>query len=86
MAVMDSVERSRVFAQIQRDGFCPGDITKSELQDAVDAADAWADAQAVAFNLSLPVAFRSAASATQKALLLCFVIQRRVGRLPTAEG
>jgi len=86
MAAMSTAERVRAWAQFQRDGNCPGAIGKADLQAAVDAVDDWVETNAVAYNLALPLAFRTAATAAQKALLLTYVLERRNGRLATAEG
>ena len=51
----------------------PADLTKDDFKAAIAAADAWIDANAVSFNLALPPAFRTAATASQKASLLAFV-------------
>lgn len=80
MAVLSAAERSRVARWLQRDpnlGVCT--FTKPQLIAAVAAADDWADANAAEYNTALPAAFRNAATAGQKALLLAYVIARRHG-------
>jgi hypothetical protein len=52
-------------------------FTKTQLRAAVDAADDWANSNAASYNSALPLPFRTAATAAQKALLLVFVIARR---------
>lgn len=52
-------------------------ILKPDLLEAVIAADTWADQQAANYNSSLPLAFRSNATQSQKALLLSAVILAR---------
>lgn len=52
-------------------------LTKVDIQAAVNSADDWADANASAYNTALPVAFRTNASASQKALVLALVILAR---------
>jgi hypothetical protein len=54
-----------------------GALTKAELRAAVNAADAWADANAASFNAALPQPARSALTARQKARLLAVVLRRR---------
>ena len=54
-------------------------VTKSDLQSAVNAADDWADANAASYNTALPAAFRTNATASQKALLLAIVVLARYG-------
>jgi hypothetical protein len=83
MAVLTAGQRSEIGAALMRwwsllkEG-CP--FTKPELSAAVDAADAWVDANANAYNTALPVAFRNGASALQKTLVLCYVAIRRAKR------
>jgi len=62
---------------------CP--FTKAVLRTAVDNADDWADVNAASFNTALNTAFRTNATATQKAALLALVCWVRAGR-PLAEG
>jgi hypothetical protein len=52
---------------------------------AINATDAWIDANAAAFNTALPQPFRGAATADQKTLLLCWVAMRRAGLLRVEE-
>ena len=52
-------------------------LLKSDIQEAVNAADDWANTNAASFNTALPVAFRTNATATQKALLLACVVLAR---------
>lgn len=54
-----------------------GALTKADIRAAVNAADAWADANAVAYNQALPQPARSALTARQKAEILLYVIRRR---------
>ena len=52
-------------------------LTKAELRSAVDAIDAWVDANAAAFNLAIPLPAQTVLSARQKAELLTFVVKGR---------
>jgi len=52
-------------------------FTKADLRDAVVAADAWIDANAVAYNSTLPATFRTSATTAQKSLVLVAVILMR---------
>lgn len=88
MAVLSEAERWRIFAQLMRGlpsslGGWP--VTKAELRAAVDATDAWIDANQAAFNTALPQPFRTAASAELKTYLFCFVAMRRAGLLRAEE-
>lgn len=49
------------------------DMSKQDVVDAVSASDAWIDSAAASYNSALPVAFRTNASASQKALMLTTV-------------
>lgn len=55
----------------------PLNLTKTELKQAIEAVDAWIDANAASFNAALPAAARSALSAKQKAMLLFYVTMKR---------
>lgn len=80
MAVLSQAERNRIARWFQRDenlGTCA--FTKPQLAAAVDALDEFLDTNASALNSALPVAFRTAATTQQKALLLCYVVLRRYG-------
>jgi hypothetical protein len=79
MATLSIADRAEVHALFMRSADCPGSLTKADLRAAVDAADAWADSNAAAFNAALPAAARTALTARQKAALLAFVIERRHG-------
>jgi hypothetical protein len=59
----------------QREQF--GALTKADIRAAVDAADTWVSANSASFNSALPTAARTGLTASQKALLLSMVVQRR---------
>jgi hypothetical protein len=80
MAVLSDANRAELHATFMRalsDARAPIGITKAQLRAAVDAADAWADANANSYNSALPVAARNNLTAKQKAQLLAYVILRR---------
>jgi hypothetical protein len=52
-------------------------LLKADIQAAVNAADDWADSNATSYNSALPTAFRTNATAAQKALLLAVVVLAR---------
>lgn len=56
-------------------------LTTAQIKAALDAADDWADANAVAYNNALPLPFRTTATAAQKALLLAYVCMKRANLL-----
>ena len=80
MAVLSPADRATLWAEMMREMSAlgmPCGITKAELRAAVDAADAWADANAAGYNTALPQPARSTLTARQKARLLSYVILRR---------
>lgn len=85
MAVLDSTNRTRCGNQLMRDGRCPGAVKKGDLRAAIDATDDWIEANGAAYNLALPLAFRTNATLQQKVLLFCYVAMRRAGLLRAQE-
>jgi hypothetical protein len=80
MAVLSTTERAAGTAAYSEE--CSNErsaleLTKVNLRAAYDAADTWADTNAAAFNTALPVAARTALTASQKARLLLHVVRRR---------
>lgn len=83
-------ERDQVYRAFMRVNQEPINFLKSVLRTAVDNVDDWCDAAASAipptsYNAALNAAFRTAATAGQKALLLALVCWVRAGK-PLAEG
>lgn len=85
MAVLPDLDRARTAAQWMRDQVEDTAFTKAQLRAAIDATDAWIDANQAAYNTALPTAFRNNATLTQKTLLFCYVAMRRAGRLHAQE-
>lgn len=85
MAVLPDLDRERVWRYFMRHNTDPAAFTKADLRAAINACDAWIEANASAFNLALPQPFRGAATADQKTLLLCWVAMRRAGLLRVEE-
>jgi hypothetical protein len=79
MAALSDDDRKEVWAELMRSLDCPGAITKTDLRAAVDAADAWVDANAASFNAALPQPARGGLTNRQKSALLTYVVQRRYG-------
>jgi hypothetical protein len=52
-------------------------LSKADIRAAVNAADAWAEANAAAYNAALPTAARNNLTQQQKARLLLWVVRRR---------
>jgi hypothetical protein len=85
MALLSDDDRQRTSAQWQRDNAEPFGLPKADLRAALDATDAWIQANDQNFNNALPQPFRGAASAEQKTLLFCYVAMRREGLLITED-
>lgn len=85
MAALPTLDRNRIWRYFMRRNTDPCGFTKTDLQAAVDATDAWIDTNAAAFNSALPAAFRTTATQAQKTLLLCWVAMRRAGLLHVEE-
>lgn len=54
-------------------------MTTEQIKAAFAAIDAWVDDNQASFNTALPEPFKGAATAEQKAVLLCFVVMKQVG-------
>lgn len=89
MALLDQATRQLIAAAVQRawsDARESAAFTKTDLQAAADATDAWIDANAASFNAALPVAFRTGATTAQKTLLFCYVAMKRAGIILPRES
>lgn len=79
MAVLGNADRVDVWTRWMRENFgvIGGSISKTDIRAAVDAADDWANTNAAAYNLALPLISRTNLTSLQKAAILEFVIRRR---------
>lgn len=90
MAVLNDADRVKVWQDYMRKlsadsaasvnagtGSIPIAVNKVELRAAINAIDAWVDANASSFNTAIPQPARAALTAKQKAELLMFVVLRR---------
>ena len=80
MALLPQGERDAAYKEYTNGGNCDGGLSAlstADVKAAVAALDQWLEDNAAAANAALPVAFRTAASDRQKALLMSFVIYRR---------
>ncbi len=80
MAVLPDEDRVRIWRGLMR--YWSGlretiDVSKSDLREAVNAADAWVDSMAASYNTALPTTFRNSATQSQKSLLLVAVVLMR---------
>jgi hypothetical protein len=84
MALLPDADRADLAADIMRDlsdaRQSLGTMTKAQLRAAIDAADAWADANAASYNTALPLPARTVLTSQQKARLLKLVITQRFVR------
>jgi hypothetical protein len=55
----------------------PCALIKSDLRAALNAADGWVEDNKASFNSALPSAAQSGLTASQKAELLMYVVQKR---------
>lgn len=82
MAVLATADRQRVWRAfmrwLSRNLAGIPNVTKSDLQAAVDATDTWIDTNQSSFNSALPATFRNNATLVQKTLLFCAVAAMRV--------
>lgn len=79
MAELTNAQRRDVYARFMRENREPFTLAKASLRLAVDAADAWLDANAASFNTAIPQPARAALSTAQKARLLSMVALKRFG-------
>ena len=80
MAILSDNDRIAAWANFMQrasNEHLPVSITKAELRAAVDAADQWVSDNQASFNSALPLPARSNLTASQKALILSFVLQKR---------
>jgi len=80
MAALNASDRDLVRQRIARDlssTFESIGVTIADLLAAVEATDAWVDANAAAYNAALPQPARSVLTAKQKARLIAAVVLRR---------
>jgi hypothetical protein len=80
MAVLPDNDRAALWAEFMRNQSAERaemPLLKAELRAAVNAVDAWVDANATAYNTAIPQPARGALTTKQKALLLMFVVSRR---------
>ena len=77
MAVLSDPNRLLATEEYARENADPIGVTRPELRAAVDATDAWIDANAASYNLALPTAARNNLTAKQKARLFFVVARRR---------
>lgn len=81
MAQLSAADRQRVWRGMMRywSGLSEAvDLSKSDLQAAVNATDTWIDDNQVSFNTALPQAAKDNLTPVQKTLLFCAVALARV--------
>lgn len=83
MAVLADNDRAEIWAEFQREISEARETTgvlKADLRAAFNATDQWVSDNMASFNSALPAAFRTGATAAQKARMLEKVITRRFVR------
>lgn len=85
LSTTDIARTAAQFCRDLRDSAGPFAFVKADLGEAVTAVDTWVDTNQTSFNAALPQPFKGAATSTQKALLLCYVVMRRVSKLRAEE-
>ena len=80
MAVLSEGDRSDTWAELMQEWSNARDevaLTKPDLRAAVNGIDTWLNDNAASANAAIPQPARGALTATQKALLLTYVIRKR---------
>jgi hypothetical protein len=81
MAILSDADRALITAEYQRDCSAGreqfGNFNKADLRAAANAVDDWISTNAASFNTALPVAFRTGATASQKARLFMAIATKR---------
>lgn len=77
MAVLSETDRKALWEQWMQENRDPVSVTKPDLRAAVDATEAWVDANMASLNAAMPQPAQGALSARQKASLLLYVVRRR---------
>lgn len=82
MAELSTQDRQRVWRGLMRWWSnlreALGSFSKQDLRDAVNATDAWIEANQGSYNAALPQPFRGEATLIQKTILFCAVALARV--------
>lgn len=79
MAVLTDQSRVALWAEFMQRNSEPISITKQDLRAVVNAMDDWINTNAASLNQAIPQPARGALSASQKALLLQYVVEKRYG-------
>ena len=86
MATLTTEDRRRIWRGLMRYWSnlreALGALSKNDIQEAVNATDAWIDDNQASFNTALPQAARDELTQSQKTLLFCAVALARVS-IPT---
>ena len=81
MATLPTEDRQRIWRGLMRYWSSLKEVqawSKADLQAAVNATDAWIDANQSSYNSALPEPFKSNATLAQKTILFCAVAAMRV--------
>ena len=80
MTVLSTAERNAIARDIMRTADCPGNITKVQLRETIDAMDDWWETVAAAGNQAIPLPQRTLLSQKQKASLFTRILNARYER------
>lgn len=78
MTILDSEVRI-IFQKIMNQYPTIANFTKTDMKDAINAVDAWIDANAVSFNNVLPTLIKNNLTTQQKYRLLKFILEIKYG-------
>ena len=79
MAVLSDSDRFAAWKSFMQDNTEEFSLSKSDIREAINAADAWVQDNKISFNVAIPQPARNALSAAQKAHILLFVVSTRFG-------
>lgn len=81
MAALTDADRQQVWKEYQSNlgalREIVGALSKQDVKAAVDAIDAWVEANTASYNAAIPQPARGALTTKQKAGLLMMVVERR---------
>ncbi len=80
MATLPEADRTTIWSHFMK--ICSSlseklNLTKSDVKEAVDAADQWVEDNQTSYNDALPLAARTNLNSRQKARLLMEIVKRR---------
>ncbi len=77
MALLPDNDRLGLWAEFQRTADCPGNLTKPQLREVVDALDNWWESKAAEANAAIPLPQRTLLTTKQKVALFMALLRKR---------